>query len=181
MRTLIDDLLSFSRTSVDNTKLEHTDLKILLDSVIDNLSDRIATSGTVIHADALCATEVVPFQIGQLFQNLIENAIKFSTKNVSTILHITTHKLGGSALKIQGLIADKLYYEISFSDNGIGFKAEYSEQIFEVFQRLHAKSEYEGTGIGLAIAKKIAENHGGAITAEGNLGSGATFRVYLPA
>lgn len=181
MRTLIEDLLAFSRTSADDAKFEYIGLRPLLDEALDNLSDKIAATETLVIADDLCTAKIIPFQIRQLFQNLLENAIKFSAENNSPVIHIGTRKLLGNILEIQGLIKDKAYHEISFSDNGIGFKPDYNERIFEVFQRLHGRSEYKGTGIGLAIVKKIAENHGGTITAEGSLGKGATFRLYLPA
>lgn len=114
----------------------------------------------------------------QLVQNIIHNAIKFSRKEVIPEIFIRVAQV--AAPHVLDADPSKLFHRISFIDNGIGFEQEYSFKIMEVFQRLHGKAEYSGTGIGLAICKRIAENHGGTIVAEGKVNEGATFHVYLP-
>lgn len=180
MRRLIDDLLAFSRTTKDNNAFEKKNLKSILDQVLENLSEKILATHTEITVGELCIAKVIPFQVRQIFQNLIENSIKFVGDDVSPKIEITAKQFKGSEIEGVKLSSRKRYCEITFSDNGIGFEPEHGEKIFEVFQRLHGKLEYQGTGIGLAIVKKIALNHGGEITATGVLGKGATFKLYLP-
>jgi signal transduction histidine kinase len=124
--------------------------------------------------------KVIAFQIQQLFVNLIGNALKYSKPGVAPVIKIDCEKL--STKDLPAFITDKRkeYFKITVSDNGIGFEQEYSEKIFILFNRLHQKSDYVGTGIGLSICKKIAENHNGFIVAEGKPGIGATFSVFLP-
>ena len=112
--------------------------------------------------------------------NLISNALKFKRANVPSHITITSKTEKGSKLIHENMDEDKLYCRIKVKDNGIGFDPRYSKKIFDVFQRLHGKAEYEGTGIGLAIVKKIIENHQGFIVAKGEVGDGAEFDVYLP-
>lgn len=180
MRTLIDDLLAFSRTSNNDAKFEEANLKVLLEDVIDVLSDKIKSTKTIIDYDELCTVKVIPFQIKQVFQNLLENAIKFTKENEPPKIKISTKIVLGKDLVELNLLENQKYYEISFVDNGIGFIPEYADQIFELFQRLHGKLDYKGTGIGLAIVKKIAHNHHGTIIANGEEGKGATFILYIP-
>ena len=122
-------------------------------------------------------------QIQQLFQNLVGNALKYSKTGVQPQVLIRAKKVNGAEVPIQ-LPADKLekmYHLIEVEDNGIGFEQQYAERIFGMFQRLHGRSEYAGTGVGLSIARKVAENHGGFIWAESTPGEGSTFKVLLPA
>jgi len=125
--------------------------------------------------------KVISFQIQQLFVNIIGNALKYSKPGISPVISIDCEKLAVD--DYPALIKDthKKYYKISISDNGMGFDQQFSEKIFNLFNRLHQKGEYPGSGIGLSICKKIAENHDGFIIAEGKPGIGATFIVYLPA
>ncbi|QWX85007.1 PAS domain-containing protein [Cellulophaga sp. HaHaR_3_176] len=180
MRTLIEDLLAFSRTSNNEAKFEKVNLKLVLMEVIDTLSDKIKATKTRLEYDALATAYVIPFQIRQIFQNLLENAMKFAKDDTTPIIKIKTLVVSGEHLEHLNLLPESTYSEITFTDNGIGFAPQYGEQIFELFQRLHGKLEYKGTGIGLAIVKKIAENHHGAIIAIGKEGVGAEFKLYLP-
>lgn len=180
MRTLIEDLLAFSRTSNQEDKFENVDLQEVLLEVIDTLSDKIKATKTILEYDSLAIATVIPFQIRQIFQNLLENSIKFSKSEEAPSIKIKTLIVSGKHLGNLNLLPEKTYCEISFTDNGIGFDPQYGEQIFELFQRLHGKLEYKGTGIGLAIVKKIAENHNGAIMAIGKEGVGSEFKLYLP-
>lgn len=178
MRKLIDDLLQFSRTTRAEQVYEFADLNELLDNAIENLNSAIEEKSASIHSDRLPELYVIPFQIQQLFTNLIGNSLKYSREGVPPEIQIHCKTADKNDLSFS--TTNEKYYEIIFSDNGIGFENEYSEKIFELFNRLHGKTEYEGTGIGLAICKKIAENHKGTITAEGHPGAGSTFRIFLP-
>src|SRR5690606_1883239 len=116
----------------------------------------------------------------QLFHNLLSNSIKFAHSGRPLHITIGTELVKGATLRDLDLRDDTTYCHITYSDNGIGFDQEYSDKIFELFQRLHGNNEYPGTGIGLAIIKRIVENHEGAIRAKGKLGEGATFNMYIP-
>ncbi|MDO6820898.1 PAS domain-containing protein [Zobellia sp. 1_MG-2023] len=180
MRTLIEDLLAFSRTSKQQEEFEVQNLTSLLEQVIENLSEKIEMTNTQITYDELGEAKVIPFQIRQVFQNLIENSIKFAKINTPPQIDIKVKTIHGSKIKNVLLDSELSYHELSFHDNGIGFEKEHEERIFEIFKRLHGKLEYQGTGIGLAIVKKIALNHNGAVSANSSLGKGAIFRLYLP-
>jgi signal transduction histidine kinase len=117
----------------------------------------------------------------QLFINLIANAVKYARTDVPPKITITSQLINVEDIKKPVYLHHKSYWKIAFEDNGIGFESQYEDKIFELFQRLHGKNEFEGTGIGLAICKKIVQNHNGYIFAEGRPGKGATFLIYLPA
>jgi signal transduction histidine kinase len=121
-------------------------------------------------------------QLGQLFQNLLSNALKFHQPDVDPIIRIRSYLITTSQLPadVKPTRPANAYHRIDISDNGIGFDPKHAERIFQVFQRLHGRSTYAGTGIGLAICEKVAANHGGAITAHSQPGQGATFSLYLP-
>ncbi|MEO9219076.1 MAG: ATP-binding protein [Bacteroidia bacterium] len=121
------------------------------------------------------------FQFRQLLHNLIGNALKFSRPDVPPHITITGALINGGTLANGTLLPEKRYYHLTITDNGIGFDPKYSEKIFEVFQRLHSKTQYPGTGIGLATVQKIVANHNGLITVTSELNKGARFDVYLPA
>jgi len=125
--------------------------------------------------------KVIPFQIQQLFQNLISNSLKYSKQSGEKILKINCEKVTAKAYPILNMAPNDIYYKITVSDNGLGFEQQYAEQIFTIFKRLHTLDEYPGTGIGLSICKKIVENHSGFIFAEGRSGIGAVFSIFLPA
>lgn len=181
MRILIDDLLLFSRTNKAEEVFARTDLNLLLEDANQELAQNIEETNAVIHSSQLPELNVIPFQIQQLFVNLIGNAIKYCKPGIAPEINIGCEKLASD--QYPAFIKDKhkKYYKISVSDNGMGFEQQYSENIFLLFNRLHQKSDYPGSGIGLSICKKIAENHYGFIIAEGNPGVGATFNVFLPA
>ena len=127
-----------------------------------------------------CNIEVVPFQFRQLIYNLISNSVKYSKSDVPPVIKIECATIVGSDGDNQLLVAGKSYAKITITDNGIGFDKQFSEKIFEVFQRLHSKQEYLGTGVGLAIVKKIVQNHNGFISAHAESGTGAVFQVIIP-
>ena len=181
MRKLIDDLLQFSRTTRSEHVYEKTDLNELLMNAKDSLSQQIHDRSAVITADKLPMLKVIPFQIQQLFTNLISNSLKYSKDDVPSVIDITLQKIFSEEDSRLPEALAKDFYRFQFKDNGIGFEPEYAEKIFVLFSRLHGKNEYAGTGIGLAICKKIVENHQGYIFAEGEPGVGSVFTVFLPA
>jgi hypothetical protein len=181
MQLLIQDLLAYSRTNKKEREFVGTDLNILVSGVIDDLEQFIQDKNATITVGTLPELEIIPFQFRQLFTNLISNSLKFHRDGVPPEIDIRSGKIKGKDLNHTRLDPDLEYHRITVRDNGIGFENLYGERIFDVFQRLHTRQEYEGTGIGLAICKKIVENHQGIITATGNPGKGATFTLYLPA
>jgi two-component system CheB/CheR fusion protein len=128
----------------------------------------------------MCEMNLIPFQFRQLMHNLLRNALKFSSPKRPPRILIKSRIVKGNELNNAKLVDAKSYCHISVSDNGIGFEPEYKDRIFEVFQKLHSREEYEGTGIGLAIVKKIVENHNGIVTATSQLDQGTTFDIYIP-
>jgi len=181
MQTLIQDLLAYSRTTTAEHPFETIDLNKILDEVKEDLKEELNEKHATIEANQLCEVVIIPFQFRQLMHNLISNALKFSKPNHPPIIQIKSEIANGIKFKNEKLSDQNKYCHIIVSDNGIGFEEQYNEKIFEVFQRLHSKKEYEGTGIGLSIVKKIVENHSGIITATGALNKGATFDIYIPA
>ena len=180
MQTLIQDLLAFSRLSTSDRKFQNTDLKTIIEEVKLEFKEAIEEKKALIEVNEICEVHIIPFQFRQLMHNLIGNALKFSNPNIPPHIVISSVNIAYSKLNIENLPIRKEYCHISISDNGIGFEKEFAEKIFEVFQKLHGKDEYAGTGIGLAIVKKIIENHGGIITATSKLNEGATFDIYIP-
>ncbi len=180
MRSLIDNLLEFSRVSRGTRSFEPCDLRKVVTDVLADQELRIEETATKITLDQLPVVEAVPSEMRQLFNNLISNALKFRNRDIPPTISISSHKLTHQEKSGLPLPFNKPFYRIEVTDNGIGFDAVYAEKIFEIFQRLHGKSEFSGSGIGLAICKKIVENHGGLIRATGMQGSGATFSVILP-
>lgn len=181
MQILLEDLLSFSRVTNTRKKFEITSFKKIIEDVKEELSESINKKNAIIETPELCDVYVITFQFRQLMKNLVSNAIKFSKPDVPPHIIIRGKVAKGSELEPKELADEQEYCHIVVSDNGIGFEPGYSERIFEVFKRLYGKDEYPGTGIGLAIAKKIVDNHDGIITAAGEPNAGATFNIYLPA
>ncbi|MBD0345434.1 MAG: PAS domain-containing protein, partial [Coleofasciculus sp. Co-bin14] len=167
MQTLITDLLTYSRVGRGEISLEPTDLGAVLNRTLSDLSNVIRESNALITTDPLPTVKANPTQMGQLLQNLIANAIKFHGQQLPHV-------------QIRAVLHDQSW-TISVQDNGIGIEPQYAERIFVIFQRLHTKDEYPGTGIGLAVCKKIVERHGGQIWVESELGRGTTFCFTLPA
>ena len=181
MHRLIEDLLLFSRIISYKLVKVPIDLNKVLTEVKQSMSENISRSGAVISADPLPLVMGYESQLQQLFQNLISNSIRYAKKDEHPIIKITTSLVTGD--RIVGVKTGdetKKFNLIVFSDNGIGFDNKYAEKIFEIFQRLHGKSEYEGTGIGLAICKLVTENHDGYIRATGAEGVGTHFMTYFP-
>jgi PAS domain S-box-containing protein len=179
MQRLIDGILSYSSIGAE-IKKEECSLEVLLQESLAILESRIKETGATISSDGLPQAEVVPYQMQQLFQNLIANALKFSKKETNPQISVTHAFVPSGVMEYKHLQPARQYLQIYVSDNGIGFDREGSERIFELFQRLHGKSAYEGSGIGLAICRKIAENHGGIITATSEPSNGSTFTITLP-
>jgi PAS domain S-box-containing protein len=166
MDKLIEAILLYSDSSADE-RFEAVDLNTIVKEVISDLEVIIAEKNAHIDVDKLPTIKGVPFQLRQLFQNLISNALKYSKPGIQPDVHILCSKENNE-------------YEIEVKDNGIGFKTEFAHKIFQVFQRLVTRKEYEGTGIGLALCKKIAENHGGTIEGQSKEGEGSSFIIRLP-
>jgi PAS domain S-box-containing protein len=180
MRVLVQDLLSFSQVSAGARKFENVDLTLIVDEVIAELDDIIKEKGATIEIIETCSVNVIVFQFRQLLINLISNSVKFSNPSRPPVIQIAGRIVKGTALT-KHLSNDITYCHLTFIDNGIGFEPQFKERIFEVFQRLHGKEVYAGTGIGLAIVKKIVDNHHGFINASSELGKGATFEIFIPA
>ena len=180
MRLLIKDLLQFSRTNKSEKVFEMADLNEILEAAKHEIAESITDKSAIIKSEHLPTLKVIPFQIQQMFINLLGNSIKYSKANVPPEIHIDYRKISLQQIGQLVLPAKKDFHKFTFSDNGIGFSEEYSQRIFELFSRLHNKDEIAGTGIGLAICKKIVENHKGYIIAEGRPNEGAEFNVYLP-
>lgn len=181
MQQLIRDLLAFSLVSATERKFEKVHLADIINEVKVNLKELMALKQAVIETENLCEVQVIPFQFRQLMYNLIGNALKFSRPGIPPHIMISSNMIRHNEFASLNLPLNKEYCHISIQDNGIGFEKEFSTKIFEVFQKLHGRDEFEGTGIGLAIVKKIVENHNGVIIASGELNVGATFNIYIPA
>ena len=181
MLTLIRDVLAYSQLGNEKQELTAIDLNEALAKVLDDFELLIEEKSAVIKSDILPTINGIAVQFAQLFHNLISNSLKFVTDGVRPeILIRVTSVTAEEVLRHTGLNYNKTFFKISFADNGIGFNQDFVGQIFDIFQRLHAKNEYHGTGIGLPMCKKICQNHGGDIYAESLLGRGAVFHVILP-
>lgn len=180
MRLLIKDLLQFSRTNKSEKVFEMADLNEILEAAKHEIAESISDKSAIIKSEHLPTLKVIPFQIQQMFINLLGNSVKYSKANIPPEIQIDYRKVSLQQIGQLVLPAKKDFHKFTFSDNGIGFSEEYSQRIFELFSRLHNKDEIAGTGIGLAICKKIVENHKGYILAKGKPGEGAVFEIYLP-
>lgn len=181
MRNLIEDLLSYSQVSNDNSsKFEKVDLNKVLQAVTTDLEIAIAEKHAVIDVERLPIVHGIAYQLQQLFLNLLSNAVKFSRPEEPPYIVIRAELIKGPDIPGDQKQGNNKYHHITVTDNGIGFSHQHSDKIFEAFQRLHPRTTFSGTGIGLAIVKKIIDNHNGIVSAEGNPGAGAVFHVYLP-
>jgi PAS domain S-box-containing protein len=180
MERLIDALILFSRTSNADRTFESVDLNVLIAEVRFSLLDQVEELNAVIDAGPLPQVRAIPFQVRQLFENLIGNALKYRKTGVPPVVQVGADLVPGFSINEPGSNPEAMYHRISVADNGIGFDQQYAPKVFEVFQRLHTKEAYSGTGIGLAICKKIVQQHDGFITAHSNPGEGTTFYVYFP-
>jgi signal transduction histidine kinase len=181
MINLVREVLNFSQLSKQGHPFEQVDLNVVLNQVKDDFELLIMEKEAAITSEALPAIEGISLQINQLFSNLISNSLKFVAVGKKPVMSIKAAPLAKAALaKYPFLLPELSYCSIEFKDNGIGFEQEYGEQIFALFQRLHGKHEYSGSGIGLALCKKIVGNHHGHIYASSVPGEGAIFGVILP-
>ncbi len=179
MQDLITALFDYSRLTTGEIIYTPTNLDKVLEDVKNNLEELVQDTHTVIEASPLPTLKVIPHQFSQLFSNIIGNAIKYRKQGINPIIKIDAQIVNATEAQVAtGPYAQ--YWRIDIADNGIGFDQDYAERIFEVFQRLHGRVEYEGTGIGLSICKKIAQNHSGHIHAKGQPGVGSVFSIYLP-
>ncbi len=180
MQALIDDLLSFASLASSGKVYETTDLTRIVKEIKISFKEEIKEKHSCIEIGKLGTADIIVFQFRQLMYNLISNALKFSKPNVLPHIKIEAHRMKGGDIHPGRLHPNVEYCHVTVTDNGIGFKEEYQEKVFEVFEKLHSKDEYEGTGIGLAIVKKIVDNHDGFISARSVLNEGTTFDIYLP-
>jgi two-component system CheB/CheR fusion protein len=181
MRNLIDDLLNFSRISHFDNKFINTDLNKIVQDVLTDFDLLIHEKKAVLHIDRLPVIEAVPLHMNQLFYNLLGNALKFTANDVDPVITISCRFLSENDLKkYPGLEASVPSYEIIIKDNGIGFPQEFADQIFVIFPRLNYKHDYQGTGIGLALCRKIVNNHHGHLYAESEEDKGSLFYLILP-
>ena len=179
MQALIKDILTFSKVSSEKKSFALTDLNVLVNEVLSQMDVFVKEKNAIVVVDKLHSLFVNPVLIQPLFYNLINNALKYSKPGVEPVVRIYSED--SSAVDDLGTAgAPKAYCRIFIEDNGIGFEQKYSEQIFDMFTRLHHSSEYEGTGIGLALCKKIVEEHNGFISAISKVDEGSTFIVSLP-
>jgi PAS domain S-box-containing protein len=179
MSHLITAVLNYSRLEKDDNEKTQVDLNRVLKSVLDDFEVIIKEKDALVSSEELPSIHGNELQISQVFSNIIGNALKFSSnkpaiKTSSKVVH--SDQIRGCPANL----AKGNYFEIVFADNGIGFEQQHGEQIFVLFQRLHGRQAYSGTGIGLALCKRIMENHGGFISAWGEPGNGARFHIYLP-
>lgn len=180
MRNLINDMLNYSRLTAPESTFRQVDLEKQMLQVINDFELLIQEKNAVIKCEALPVIEANPLQMNQLFTNLLSNSLKFND-SARPEIRITAQPVDAAEnLRMEGLNKQLSYYLLEFSDNGIGFDQRHAERIFTIFQRLHTRQEYSGTGIGLALCKKIAVNHQGNIFARSVAGQGATFQIYLP-
>lgn len=182
MSLLIKDLLAFSRISTSPAPATRVSLKRVVDEALENLSVAIEETNAKIYIGALPTLQGDSLQLGQLFQNLFSNALKFRRNGITPEIKVSSKTVFATNLPqtVKPARQAAAYHSIEVTDNGIGFEEKYADRIFQVFQRLHGRNEFAGTGVGLAICQKVVTNHGGTITAVGKPGHGATFCIYLP-
>lgn len=181
MQMLLEDLLAYSGVKNKGQESEKTDLRVIAKEIITDFHELLKEKKGIIKTGEMCSANIIRFQFRQVFQNLVSNSLKFAHPDRKPIINIKSTLVSRRTLKHLNLLPTVKYCHITFTDNGIGFDPAYNERIFEVFQRLHEYDDYKGTGIGLAICKRIIENHNGIIIANGKLNKGATFDIYIPA
>ncbi len=183
MSVLIEDLLDFSRISTGRDIHQIVRLNKVVETVLSDLDLVIEETGAVVEIGMLPTVQGNALQLGQLFQNLISNALKFRKPGLAPYIQVTGILVlqGQLPVSVKPVCHTGSYHQIEIRDNGIGFDEKYLDRIFQVFQRLHGRNEFQGTGIGLAICEKVMVNHGGSITATSQPGEGASFKVFFPA
>ncbi|MBO0934067.1 sensor histidine kinase [Fibrella aquatilis] len=179
MSALIHDLLNYARLSTDKEALRTVKLDLVMQEALADLDLRIQETRPTIQIDPMPVVTGSATQLRQLFQNLLSNALKFQAPNNPPMVAVRCQPANPDHLP-DDLPRDKAYWQIEVQDNGIGFSQQYADRIFEVFQRLHGKNKYTGTGVGLAICRRVTETHGGGISVMSEPGKGSTFSVYLP-
>jgi signal transduction histidine kinase len=180
MRNLIQDLLTYGASENVENSLVNVSLKKLVDEVKVVLSEELKENNTVLKLLSDCEITVRPIQFKQLLFNLFTNAIKFTKKKDFPSIKVSGEIIEGAAYPNLHLSSEATYARIVVADNGIGFEQKYAAKVFEIFQRLHNDEEYQGTGIGLAIVKRIINTHNGQIIVESSLGNGAKFEIFIP-
>ena len=180
MRSLIDGLSELATVNEDPAKYESCNIREIVNEVLHDLEAEIKEKKAVITESGLPTIQGKEIQLRQLFKNILENSIRFSRKNLSPQINIKSLTLNDEEKKLLNLQQTKQYYKIEISDNGIGFKQEYAQKIFHPFVRLNGKSAFPGNGLGLAICKKIMNNHGGMLYAEGFENTGTRVTLILP-
>lgn len=176
MQNLINDILAFSKIAISKESLVLTDLNAVIDEVLADMDMQVHEKNAQITVHKLPMLHVYPNLMKPLFQNLLNNSLKYSQKEIQPVIEIS----GKIESMTEGKKGGKKFCRIQIKDNGVGFEQQYAEQIFTMFKRLHGNSEYAGTGIGLAICKKIVEEHHGYISAKSAVNQGATFTITLP-
>jgi PAS domain S-box-containing protein len=179
MKTLIIDILNYSKLSARDHLFEPVDLNKIVADIKEDFELVMAEKSATIHCGELPVLAANKGQIRQVFQNIISNALKFTQPGVNPVIAVRAKRIGAKSFAAPER-ADGGYFLLSFKDNGIGFGQQYVQHIFSLFERLNSKDKYEGTGIGLAIAKKIVEKHNGLITAVSKEGEGSEFQIILP-
>ncbi|MGK4569335.1 sensor histidine kinase [Flavobacterium sp. 3HN19-14] len=176
MQTLLIDILKFTKIKYAADAFEQTDLNVILTDVIEDIRETLKEKNAQVNTDTkLPVVHGVPFLLKQLFSNIILNSLKYSAADRPPVINITAYEPESSQH-----LDNRMCHGISFSDNGIGFAQQYAETIFNIFARLHHHNEYKGSGVGLALCKKIMQTHDGTITASGKPGEGAVFTIYFP-
>ena len=181
MRTLISDMFAYTHANKTERIFELTEIADVAQEVSRELNDDIQQNGVQIHIKGNCLANIIRFQFKQMLFNLIGNSIKYRNPERDDLtVTINLSNLDSKVIKIDGLIEKTDYCHISLSDNGMGFEQQFADKIFNLFQRLHTRAEYDGTGIGLAIVKKIIDNHNGFINVTSEPNKGTTFDIYIP-
>jgi len=180
MRKLINNLLSYSKIDEVGEQPKRVDLNDVLKNVLEDLGERINDLNAQVDSVSLPVVNGIQFQLEQLFANLIGNSLKYVKEGAQPNIKILGSIVSGEKSSVENLLPSINYVKLQFIDNGIGFEKKYEEKIFEIFQRLHGKTEFSGTGLGLSICKKIVQSHNGTIMAKGEKDKGAEFTVYLP-
>ncbi|MEO5966769.1 MAG: PAS domain S-box protein [Ferruginibacter sp.] len=180
MRRLINDLLKYAHTKVDDRNFELTDIKEILTELHSEMLDVFESKNAILNYDDSCNIKIIPFQFKQLLANLLSNSLKFISPDRDPVITIKCKDATLQEKNDHDLNEYENYKKFTVLDNGIGFDPKYSEKVFKLMERLHGKNEYSGTGIGLSICKKIIENHHGIIFAEGVKGEGSTFTFFVP-
>jgi signal transduction histidine kinase len=180
MQTLIENLLTLSQTKRKTDYFRSTDLNEIMAEVITDLEDAITEKVAVINHSPLRVIDAIPTQMHQLLLNILSNSLKFAKADINAVIHVSSEFLTGLQKNEYDLDLHQEYVHLLLEDNGIGFEMEFADAIFMPFKRLHGRSEYQGTGIGLAICKKVVQNHKGLIWAVSSPGNGAALHIVLP-